>query len=114
MSDFPVMEYRQSDEQLIDLAPGETSLSFLQRVYCSVTQPMSRRMQAAMAVLSHEHPKLGAVATVSMNGNDFAARLERAVERSRTASDFKPIGYASAQGPARGNDDPASQPQGKA
>ena len=63
------MEYRQSDEQLIDLAPGETSLSFLQRVYCSVTQPMSRRMQAAMAVLSHEHPKLGAVATVSMNGN---------------------------------------------
>jgi hypothetical protein len=80
MSDFPVMEYRQSDEQLIDLAPGETSLSFLQRVYCSVTQPMSRRMQAAMAVLSHEHPKLGAVATVSMNGNDFAAPLERAVE----------------------------------
>ena len=99
MSDFPVMEYKPSDEPVIELAPGETSLSFLQRVYRSVTQPMSRRMQAAVAALPHEHPKLSAVATVNMNGNDFAALLERSTERSRAAPDFKPIGYASAPEP---------------
>jgi hypothetical protein len=53
-------------------------------------------MQAAMAALPHEHPKLGAVATLNMSGNDFASLLERAVERSRAARDFRPIAYASA------------------
>ena len=91
-------------EEVIELAPGETSLSFLQRVYRCVTQPMSRRMQAAMAALPHEHPKLGAVATVTMNGNDFASLLERAVIRSAGSADFKPIGYASAPA-AQDNDE---------
>ncbi len=104
MSDFPVMEYKPSDEpELIDLAPDETSLSLLQKIYRSMKQPMSRRLRAAMGALPHEHPKLGAVATVSMNGNDFAAMLERAVERSRTAPDFK-ISYVSAP-VAQGNDE---------
>jgi len=93
----------EEEEEVIELAPGETSLSFLQRVYRCVTQPMSRRMQAAMAALPHEHPKLGAVATLNMSGDDFAALLERAVERSQTAPSFKPIGYASAPGPAQGD-----------
>jgi len=103
MSDFPAMDYQPSDEALIELAPGETSLSFLQRVYRSVTQPMSRRMQAAMAALPHEHPKLGAVATLNMNSNDFAALLERAVARSQSALGFKLIGYASAPEPVQGD-----------
>ena len=61
-----------------ELGPGETSLSFFQRVYRSVTQPMSRRMQAAMAALPHEHPKLGAVATVNNRGARIVAwRLKR-------------------------------------
>jgi hypothetical protein len=87
------------EEEVIELAPGETSLSFLQRVYRCVTQPMSRRMQAAMAALPHEHPKLGAVATLTMNSNDFASLLDRAVERSSSARDFKPIGYVSMREP---------------
>jgi hypothetical protein len=70
----------EDDPELIALGPGETSLSFLQKVYRSVTQPMSRRMQAAMAALPHEHPKLGAVATLSMNGNDFASLLGKTSE----------------------------------
>ena len=82
----------EDDPEVIELGPGETSLSFLQRVYRSVTQPMSRRMQAAMAALPHEHPKLGAVATVNMSGETYAAMLDRAIERSRAASpDFKAI-----------------------
>jgi hypothetical protein len=71
--------------QLIELAPGETSLNFLQRVYRSVKQPMSRRLRAAIEALPHEHPRLGAIATASMNGQDFASMLERAIERSGNA-----------------------------
>jgi hypothetical protein len=60
-------------------------LSFLQRVYRSVKQPMSRRLRAAIEALPHEHPRLGAIATASMNGQDFASLLERAIERSGRA-----------------------------
>ena len=81
----------EDDPELIALGPGETSLSFLQKVYRSVTQPMSRRMQAAMAALPHEHPKLRAVATLSMNGNDFASLLERSIERSGKTSEVRQI-----------------------
>ena len=73
------------EEELIELAPGETSLDFLQRVYRSVKQPMSRRMRAAIEAMPHEHPRLGAVAIGSMNGQDFASMLERAIERSGKA-----------------------------
>jgi hypothetical protein len=60
-------------------------LNFLQRVYRSVKQPMSRRLRAAIEALPHEHPRLGAIATASMNGQDFASMLERAIERSGKA-----------------------------
>ena len=83
---------RFDDEpELIELAPGETSLDFLQRVYRSVKQPMSRRMRAAIEALPHEHPRLGAIATASMNGQDFASMLERAIERSGKVIDGKPL-----------------------
>jgi hypothetical protein len=73
------------ESELIELAPGETSLDFLQRVYRSVKQPMSRRLRAAIEALPHEHPRLGAVAIGSMNGQDFATLLEKAIERSGRA-----------------------------
>ena len=111
MSDFPAMEYRPSDEGQIELGPGETSLSFLQRVYRSVTQPMSRRMQAAMAALPHEHPKLGAVATVNMSGETYAAMLDRAIERSRAAS---PTSKLSPTTPLRPSPSPAPKARGPA
>jgi hypothetical protein len=66
----------------IELGPGETSPSFLQKVYRCVTQPILRRMQAAMAALPHEQPRLGAIATANMNGQDFASMLDRAIARS--------------------------------
>jgi hypothetical protein len=46
---------------------------------------MSRRLRAAIEALPHEHPRLGAIATASMNGQDFASLLERAIERSGRA-----------------------------
>ena len=79
--DAALSRFDDKPEQ-IDLSPGETSLSFLQKIYRSPAQPMSRRLRAAMAALPHEHPKLGAIATLSINGDDFASRLDRAIERS--------------------------------
>jgi hypothetical protein len=86
MEDF-LRAVRTIDEdgpELIELLPGETSLHFFQKIYRSVRQPMARRMKAAEYALQHEHPKLGAVATMSLTGADFAAMLDRAIERSGT------------------------------
>ncbi len=80
--DLRSMRTMEDEPEVIELAPGETSLSFLQKVYRSVRQPMSRRLRAAIEALPHEHPRLGAVAIGSMNGQDFAAMLDRAIERS--------------------------------
>ena len=83
---------RFDDEpELIELGPGETSLHFFQRIYRSIRQPMSRRMRAAEFALQHEHPKLGAIATASMNGQDFASLLERAIQRSGREREVKQI-----------------------
>jgi len=85
MSDFPAMEYKpmeEEEEEQIELAPDETSLDFLRKVYRSVKQPMSRRMRAAIEVLQHKHPRLGAIATTNISGQDFASALERAIQRS--------------------------------
>jgi hypothetical protein len=92
MSDFPVMEYKPVDgEELIELAPHETSLDFLRKVYRSVKQPMSRRMRAAIEALQHEHPRLQATATTNISGRDFASVLERAIQRSLAGKPIKLI-----------------------
>jgi len=71
MSDFPEMEYRPIEEgEVVELATGETSLHFFQKIYRNIRQPMARRMRAAEFALQHEHPRLGAIATASMNGQD--------------------------------------------
>ena len=60
MSNFPEMEYKASgDLELVELAPGETSLDFPQKIYRSASQPIARRMRAASIALPFEHPKLG-------------------------------------------------------
>jgi hypothetical protein len=81
MSNFPEMEYRPiaQDEQ-IELAPDEKSLHFLQKVYRDPRQPIERRMRAATRALDFEFPKLSAVSMGFLNGDDFAARLDRAIQ----------------------------------
>jgi hypothetical protein len=61
---------------------GNTSLDFLQAIYRSADQPMTRRMRAAIAALPFEHPKLSVTANVGPNIN-FALKLERAIKIAR-------------------------------
>jgi hypothetical protein len=92
MSDFPAMEYKPVDvEEQIELAPGETSLDFMQKIYRSPRQPMARRMKAAEYALQFEHPKLGVMATAALNGQDFASVLERAIRRRELGAPLKLI-----------------------
>jgi len=71
----------EEEPEFIELAPDETSLSFLQKIYRSPKQPLSRRLRAAMAALPFESPKLAVTALVR-DGDDFGARLDRAIARS--------------------------------
>jgi hypothetical protein len=72
---------RQSPEA-IELAPDGNSLDFLRAVYRNAALPLSIRMRAAQAALVHEVPRL-AVTAVLNQGDDFATRLDRCIERAR-------------------------------
>ena len=89
MSDFPAMEYKplREEEEQIELAPGETSLDFMRKIYRSVNQPMARRMKAAEYAMQFEHPKLSAQAVGNLSGKDFSSMLERAILRSTMTPD---------------------------
>ena len=60
---------------------GANALAFLQAIYRDQHVPLAVRMRAAIEALPFESPKLSAT-TVFPAGEDFAARLERAIFRS--------------------------------
>jgi hypothetical protein len=59
-----------------------SALEYLQSVYRNPSEPEGRRLKAAMAALQFETPRLGVIATTNLNGADFAALLDRAIERA--------------------------------
>lgn len=61
---------------------GETALALLQAIYRNKQVPLPVRMRAASLAVPFETPRLSAMAFASMNTNDFAAALDRAIQRS--------------------------------
>jgi hypothetical protein len=59
------------------------ALEYLQGIYNDPRQSTSTRMRAAIECLPFENPKLSATAIATMNGNDFASALDRAIQRSK-------------------------------
>ncbi len=49
------------------------------------TEREAVRMRAAIEAMPYENPKLSAVAVGYVTGQDFAAQLDRAIERSNGA-----------------------------
>jgi hypothetical protein len=88
-----------SDEPTIEAV--EDAHSLLKSVYQNPAVPLSVRMKAASIAIEYERPSLKATAIVPMGG-DFAARLERAIERSNggsrlPATQLKTIEHAPAE-----------------
>jgi hypothetical protein len=74
------LEQRHSGVAL-EVPANATPLDFLQAIYRSPSQPLERRMRAAIEALPFVHPKLAVTALVD-GGDAFAAALERAIKRS--------------------------------
>jgi hypothetical protein len=67
-----------------------TALEYLQSIYRNPAESDGRRLRAAIEALPYEHPKLSAVA-VGHFRQDFAARLDRAIQRSAAGAPLKLI-----------------------
>jgi len=74
------IEKQQRDGEGLEVPADATSLHFLQAIYRSSTQPMQRRLRAAIEALPFEMPKLAV--TAWMDAGDFGQRLELALRRS--------------------------------
>jgi hypothetical protein len=80
---------RERERRLSELElDANGSLGLLQSIYRSPTMPLSVRMRAAIEALPFEHPKLSVIA--SLNGGDFADRLEKAFTRSGKVIEVEP------------------------
>src|SRR5260370_17834975 len=58
------------------------ALQLLQMEYRGEIELTHHRRRAAIECLPFETPKLGVVATTTMNADDFASMLDRAIQRS--------------------------------
>jgi len=74
---------RRIDEVNAEDGEPRSALEYCQDVYRGRRQADPWRMRAAMAALPFESPKLTATAVSSMDGEHFAALLERAIARSQ-------------------------------
>jgi hypothetical protein len=84
------IEAQQQYDETVALDENASPLDFLTAIYRDPRQPMPRRMRAAIEAAPFFHPKLAVNANIS-GGEDFASRLERAIERSGKAVSRPPL-----------------------
>jgi hypothetical protein len=77
-----VLDRIEAEQQTPALPEGVTALALLQMVYRGAVKVSPQQMRAAIESLPYEQPKLSAVAVGYMSREDFASRLERALQRS--------------------------------
>ncbi len=70
-------------ESEVAVPANASPLDFLCAVFRDTGQPMARRMRAAEAAAPFVHPKLAVTAT--LDGEGFAAKMEKAISRSNAA-----------------------------
>ena len=73
----------------LEVPNDATPLDFLSAMYRDRWQPMHQRLKADIEAAPYLHPRLAVTAVVE--GGDFAARLERAIERSGKVINGKAI-----------------------
>jgi hypothetical protein len=61
------------------------ALGYLQSIYRNPMELTGVRIRAAVEALPYENPRLSAIAVGRLTGEDFATRLDRAVEASNRA-----------------------------
>jgi hypothetical protein len=84
------IEAQRAQRDVVEDEP-RNALDYLQGVYRGRRQAEPWRMRAAIAALQFETPRLGVIATTNLNGADFAALLDRAIERSNGVREVKQI-----------------------
>ena len=67
-----------------ELPEGIMALPLLQMAYRGKVKLTPQQARCAIEALPYETPKLSAVAHGHFDGTDFASRLERAIERSKS------------------------------
>jgi hypothetical protein len=60
----------------------------LQAVHCNEELPLPTRIKAAIEAAPYVHPKLAVTGLIM--GEDFAQRLEKAIERAQTQKAIEP------------------------
>jgi hypothetical protein len=96
--DFPEMEYKPTAEA-VELPEGIDALRLLQMEYRGKITLTYAQRRAAEACLPFERPKLGVVATTTMNSDTFAEMLERAIMRSGVGTAPKLIEHRQDESP---------------
>src|SRR6516164_11257351 len=74
---------RIDQEEEPTIPEGITALELLRLAYRGKIKLTPQQARCAIESLPYETPKLSAAAITTMNGNDFASALERAIERSK-------------------------------
>jgi hypothetical protein len=77
---FPAMPVEE--QQAPTIPKGISAKQLLQMVYRGEVTLTSQQMRAAIEILPFEEPKLAAVGVAHLTGQDFAAMLDRAINRS--------------------------------
>jgi hypothetical protein len=75
----------EAEQQRPTLPENVSALTLLQMVYRGEVKVSAHQMRAAIESLPYENPKLSAVAVASIDANNFAKALDRAIARSDRA-----------------------------